>query len=136
MKSPLKRETTSSAQRVYGNDDSSGLCLETSSTDTAYGKPCSKRYLSVNDYLSITTRLAGASRDTLDALDGAQFSARLTREVRVQIRVDEEHAGMEPDVQNPRYIFGSNESDSRFRKRTATRQRGVLLVSFADVCKE
>ena len=136
MESPVKNKTTSLMHRVHGNNDSSDLCLETSSVETAYGKPCSKRYLSVNDYLSITTLLAAASRNTLEALDGAAFSARLTRKVRVQIRVDEKNARMEPDVQSLRYIFGSNESNSRLRKCEATRQRRVLLASSADVCKE
>lgn len=57
MGSLAKRETTSPVHRVHGKDDSLELCLQTSSIDTAYDKPCSKRYLSVNDYLSITLTL-------------------------------------------------------------------------------
>ena len=82
----------------------------------------------VSENFGITTLLAGASRKTLDALDGAAFSGKLTRKVRVQIRVHDDHAGMKPDVQSLRYIFGSNESNSRLRKRKATRQRRVLLA--------
>jgi hypothetical protein len=81
----------------------------------------------VSNNFGITTLLAGAERSSLDVLDGASFSGKLTRKVRVQILVHDEDAVHDSGFQNVKYVFDSVASNSLlYRQSTGLRRSATV----------